>query len=448
MNRLVRRVVLATTILLPLIAVAPTAASSAPSLTFREIKITGNEFIVLQNTGTADIASLSDYWLGYVSDDASSAVAAFSQQLPAVSLAVGQAMLLTGNGAQNVCDASYVVKLSSSLSDTRGTLALWQQNGTTFSELTDPNQLVKWTSSSTVPTGEINIKQEAAPISYTNPVWYYSGTSWVVANADGCSLTTFSSPGDTVGTTAVSWPDNNIDPPAIIESLSGNETGPVLPVGDIGLNPPIITELLPNPTGTGNDGSEEFIELYNPNDADFDLAGFTLQTGIATAHNYIFPNGTMLPPNSFTAFYSSTTGLTLSNTSSQAVLFDPFGTILSQTDPYSSAKDGQAWALAKGMWYYTSMPTPNELNDISQPTSSIKTTTTKQAVAAVKGASTTRSSLGTTGSTSDEASQSSSKAHPYVLVAIGAVAVGYIAYEYRHDIANKIYQLRANRKAG
>ena len=55
-----------------------------------------------------------------------------------------------------------------------------------------------------------------------------------------------------------------------------------MPAADIGLSAPQISELLPNPAGTGNDATDEFIELYNPNDQPFDLSGFVLQTGLTT----------------------------------------------------------------------------------------------------------------------------------------------------------------------
>jgi hypothetical protein len=196
--------------------------------------------------------------------------------------------------------------------------------------------------------------------------------------------------------------------------------------------------LLPNPTGTGNDATDEFIELYNPNPAAFDLTGFTLQTGATTKHSYVFPAGTDLAPQSFTAFYSSVTGLSLSNTSGQADLLDPFGNKLSATDVYGTAKDGQAWSLANGKWYFTTAPTPNAANVVKQITIASKATTKGNSV--VKGVSTAASSA-------TNAAQAASPVpiHPLVLAAIAVLAVGYGVYEYRNDLANGIHQFRANR---
>src|SRR5206468_3869408 len=129
---------------------------------------------------------------------------------------------------------------------------------------------------------------------------------------------------------------------------------------DDGLKAPLITEIMPNPAGTGNDGVEEFIELYNPNPELFSLSGFNLQSGITSIHNYVFPVGAGIPANGFAVFYSLTTGLSMSNTNGQVRLLSPAGTQLSETDEYVNAKDGQAWALAGGKWQWTTHPTPGD----------------------------------------------------------------------------------------
>jgi hypothetical protein len=249
-------------------------------------------------------------------------------------------------------------------------------------------------------------------------------------------------------------------PPATVIDLAATESdadasAPTIPSVDIGLSAPQLTEILPNPTGTANDDTDEFIELYNPNGVAFDLSGFVLQTGTTTKHNYEFPDDTLLAPQSFTVFYSADTGLSLSNTSGQADLLDPFGNLLTQTDTYSTAKDGQTWALANGKWYWTTEATPNAANVIKQPVTATKastkttkatkaTTTSTAKSGSVQGAATTAASNGS----SDASSTTTAPTHPLVLAVIGILAVGYGIYEYRHDIANKIYEFRRNRRLG
>ncbi|MEO6761775.1 MAG: lamin tail domain-containing protein, partial [Candidatus Saccharimonadales bacterium] len=437
-------------------------ADPAPNLVFREIKITGDEFIVLQNTGTGDIAHLSDYWLGYNGDDLSPAPPV--QRLPDVRLATNQAILLSGGGTSETCDSSYITKLSPSLSDTKGSLALWQMSGASFNQLVN-RPVVSWAKSTKTkpisPDHSIDLYDES---DLTTPVWYYDDVidNWAVANTgEGCTL---SIPASNEGDDAVivaSWPENDTQPPAVIISLVDDgvaSTGLSLPAADVGLLPPQITELLPNPVGTGTDGTDEFIELYNPNPADFDLTGFILQTGLSTKHSYTFPPGVVLPAKGFMAFYSDQTGLSLSNTTSQADLEDPFGTVITMSDTYNSAKDGLGWALAKGEWYWTVRPTPsasNVINQSSDKKSSTGTTTPMPSHGLTGGATKAASiakpntSLNTTSSTSETSEVT--PIHGNVLALVAAAAVAYGLYEYRHDVANRYHQLkvyRANRRAG
>jgi hypothetical protein len=215
---------------------------------------------------------------------------------------------------------------------------------------------------------------------------------------------------------------------------------PQLPAADVGLAAPQLSELLPNPTGTGNDSSDEFIELYNPNDKPFDLTGFILQTGTTTTREYVFLEGTLLEPKGFKAFYAKDTKLTLSNTTGQANLFDPFGNAISGAATYSKAKDGITWAVAKGVWYWTTQATPGAANVIKQPTvkPGVKTTKTVTKNSATGG----KPSANTTTASFEEA-DSKSPIHGWVLALIAGGALLYGAYEYRHDVANRLFQLRA-----
>jgi hypothetical protein len=237
------------------------------------------------------------------------------------------------------------------------------------------------------------------------------------------------------------------EPPATIVSLGDSSTtdsaaAPVLPTSDIGLQAPRITELLPNPFGTGNDATDEFIELYNANSVEFDLTGFSLQTGLTTTHSYVFPAGTHLPPKAFVAFYSDVTSLSLSNTSSQVKLLDPFDNAIASTDPYASAKDGVAWALAKGKWYWTTSSTPGAANIITQPASVKKASSTKAAkTSAVKGAKTVKPVIATTGA-AGSGETTITPIRIWTLALVVGLALLYAAYEYRTDLANKFHGVR------
>jgi hypothetical protein len=231
----------------------------------------------------------------------------------------------------------------------------------------------------------------------------------------------------------------------VVPSVAGisttAEATATMPAADIGLPAPQISEVLPNPASPQTDSDDEFIELYNPGDKDFDLSGFILQTGTTTLHKYTIPDGTKITPKQFLAFFSADTGISLGNSSGQAALLDPGGSVLSQTDEYGTAKDGYSWVNADGLWQWTTTPTPNSINKITSPAekSSVKgnkttkKSSTKPAVA---------SSFGSSGGGSGGVIP---RLHPAILAGVGGAAVIYALYEYRHDLANQLYRFRRYR---
>ena len=420
-------------------------------LSLAEIKITGNEFILLQNNTGSSIASteLSNYWVyGFNGPDPTAAgVSSSTQQLPAASLAAGQTLLLGDGGA--TCGAAATDNLSISLNDSTGFLEVVHVSFSGGTLTQTAGDSVSWNSSTnggssaaasiTVPT---NTTAKASYADYrflnSSPAAYW----WQPATVDSsntCQLDVSAAP-------AVVNPGNQLTPsPPPPASVITATVSSGIPAGDVGLAAPQITELLPNPTGTGNDSTDEFIEIYNPNDTAFDLSGFTLETGLTTKHDFTFDDGSSIPPKTFAAFYSADTGLTLSNTGGQAWLLDPQGNIVSQSDSYATAKDGQSWSLANGVWYWTSSATPNLANQVVLASSTKAVTKGKTpTVAAVT------SSLNTAGSNSLQPNSKSTTAtpiHAWTLAVVGGAAILYATYEYRNDLQNNIYRLRKYRAA-
>ena len=281
-----------------------------------------------------------------------------------------------------------------------------------------------------------------------NPIVLSSGAgSWLSVQPDPgnpCSIVGTGTGSSTAIPTGLSQLLTSVEPSATILAAdsSGSASTPQMPAADIGLMAPTITEILPNPAGTGNDSTDEFIELYNPNTAVFDLNGFSLQSGTTSTHTFTFPSGTNLSPKGFTTFYSKTTGLSLSNTGGQVKLLDPFGNTLSSTDVYSTAGEGQSWALAKGSWYWTATLTPGKANVITQPA---KKKSSAKAVASKKKtskSSATNIKTAKTSSAGSASGASSTPIHLRTLAVVAGLALLYGAYEYRADLANHIYKLR------
>lgn len=211
---------------------------------------------------------------------------------------------------------------------------------------------------------------------------------------------------------------------------------------NVGKMAPVINEILPNPASPQTDADDEFIELYNPNDSVFDLSGFKLAFGSTSPRKYTFPEGTVLQPKEFKAFTSGDTSISLSNTQAQVWLLDPNEQVIAQSEPYTKAKDGQSWALDNGAWVWTSRVTPNEMNTISPAAGA---NSKDKNAAAVLGITDTGSGSGgsstATGSNPGQLDDST-PLHPYTLAVVGLAAVGYALYEYRHDIGNRLFQLR------
>jgi hypothetical protein len=459
MKRLIRYALLLATSILSLTIGWPGVASaiaplmSAPiGLSLLEVKITGDEYIMLQNNSTADISNLSSYWLTTYNNinPLTAGVSSSTQQLPTISLMAGQTLLLSAAPMQT-CSASVAGKLSVSLSDSGGFLQLATTNLNANGAIVQtPTDMVSWSS------GAAGVIQNM-PSSTKDPraayYRYLNGGSytWQQASLDttnSCQLNVLVAGG--LGSSSAVTPLTlaATSPPATILGTSGagnDEPSPQLPAADIGLSAPQLSELLPNPVGTGNDGTDEFIELYNPNAMVFDLSGFSLQTGTTTTHSYTFPDGTMIGATSFQAFYSEETKLSLSNTAGQVALLDPYENIISSTDMYTKAKDGEAWGQAKGKWYWTTQPTPGVANIIKQPISKKAATskTKKKPVkkAAVMGAKTNKLSTSSAASGLTESGEGS-PVHTWVLALIVGGALLYGAYEYRRDIANRLFQLR------
>jgi len=437
--------------------------TSPPSLVVSQLKITSSngQFITLYNT-TGSSLDMSKYQIEYFNNydltkATSTRLIGLSGTLPAHSY------YMVNDSQLQLCYQMSINSLSLGFSSTAGMIQVLSLSQTVPGASATPalQDYVAWTKTAangaqTLPANTNAFLQRQPQNAQHNPDVIMPGSgTWQVVQPDpnnACNLITgtgTSQPGIT-GLNVLLPPTQ---PPATITSLDlasdGSDNGavnPSLPTADIGLMSPQINELLPNPDGTGNDSTDEYIELYNPNDVSFDLSGFSLQTGITTFHQYIFPSGTIILPKSFVAYYSELTNLNLSNTSGQAKLLDPFGNSISLSQQYKTAKDGQAWALANGKWYWTTTLTPDKQNIIKQPlTAKSKASKSKTAVSkksipnAVKSSKTTAAKK-QTGSFVEDPSKM--PIHIWTLALVGALAILYGAYEYRVDLANRIYKFR------
>jgi uncharacterized membrane protein len=223
-----------------------------------------------------------------------------------------------------------------------------------------------------------------------------------------------------------------------------------------------ISELLPNPAAPDTDSNHEFIELFNPNDEDIDLTGYSLQTGTTFSHSFTIENQTV-PAHGYLVFTSGLSSLTLANTGGQARLLNAAGQVVASTDAYSDAAAGEAWAFSGKAWLWTTTLTPNLANvftlpqaEATKPTPVAKTAAKKSATkpaaktpktAKVAGAKVVKPNTAPVSGASSVTPPEVAQLHPTALASVAMLAIGYGAYEYKQDIANRIRKFRSNRAA-
>ncbi|HVX24332.1 MAG TPA: lamin tail domain-containing protein [Candidatus Saccharimonadales bacterium] len=427
-----------------------TTMTTSPSLIISQFKITSSngQFFTLFNTTDSPL-NLAAYQLEYF-NHYDLAKATTSKLIDLTGTLPPHSYFMVSDDTTRLCYQVTVQSASLGFSSTAGLVEVLALTQTTPGGLVVPQleDYVGW--SKTVTTGAQTLPTSSAgsllrqPLdSKGMPLLTEPGEgNWQVvqpSSTNPCQLVTAGSTSTLITQSSDLLPAT--EPSAVVGSLATvAPTGPVFPVGDKGLMMPLITELLPNPSGTGTDATNEFVEIYNPNATTFDLSGFSLQAGLTTHHHYVFPAGTNLPAKHFVAFYSNTTRLALSNTGGQVSLLDPFNKVLSTTAAYSTAKDGQAWARANGQWFWTNQPTPNKSNVVQQLNGKtvVQGAATSQRQSAAKGAAAGAPSAAST--VSDAADMS--PIHVGTLALVAGLALLYGAYEYRADLANRIQQCK------
>jgi uncharacterized protein YdeI (BOF family) len=119
-----------------------------------------------------------------------------------------------------------------------------------------------------------------------------------------------------------------------------------------------ITEVLPNPTG--DDTTDEFIEIQNRGSSPCDLAKYSLDDADGGSSPFVLP-ATSLGAGAYTAFYASTTHITLNNTGDSARILSNTSSIVSEVS-YTDSKEGESFASNESLFVWTTTPTPNAAN--------------------------------------------------------------------------------------
>ena len=218
----------------------------------------------------------------------------------------------------------------------------------------------------------------------------------------------------------------------------------------------LINEIYPNPNPEQSESTDEFIELYNPNNTLVDMNGWLIKD--SSGKTFIIKNKS-IDPMGYLSFYSSETGISLNNTGDIVDLYSPNSDLKDQTQDYSDAKEGLSWGLVNGAWAWNNATTPGATNSdsyveiiVPKAVATKSTTTKKQAVkkaTVAKKAAAKKPKATKLKSNKAQASNSSGDTEtapdiqskfaniwPWLMIVLGTATIGYGIYEYRPEITN------------
>lgn len=250
--------------------------------------------------------------------------------------------------------------------------------------------------------------------------------------------------------------DNNLDDYFITRNITPNsvpKTEIAAPDETISYSSLILSEIFPDPASPQTDSNDEFIEIYNPTDNEVDLSGWVLKDSGGTS--FVIKDKA-IAPHGYLAISAAESSISLNNTGDVISLFDPSGTLQDESVDYGAAESGLSWGFVGGTWVWTSTPTPNNSNSTAivlagQSTTAKKSTATKAKKAATKKVAKAKTAKAASAKIAKDASAqpnttSSSQNNnwwSWLLIALGLGTIGYGIYEYRPEIANFYYRLKA-----
>jgi len=102
----------------------------------------------------------------------------------------------------------------------------------------------------------------------------------------------------------------------------------------------VINELLPSPAGS--DATEEWIEIFNPNDFEVNLSGWKIQDTIGKTKIYTFPKETKISAKGFLVLKRPVSKITLNNEGDGLKLTDSDGKTIDEIS-YQKAEKGKSY---------------------------------------------------------------------------------------------------------
>lgn len=122
-----------------------------------------------------------------------------------------------------------------------------------------------------------------------------------------------------------------------------------------------VTEVLPNPSG--DDTTDEYIEIQNRGSAPCNLLGYSLDDIEGGSTPFTFPD-TSLAAGAYLATYASMTHITLNNTGDSVRILNSTAEVVSSVT-YTDSREAQSYALSGPSFSWTTTLTPNAANVIT-----------------------------------------------------------------------------------
>lgn len=337
----------------------PLAAGAAGGVVINEIKVGGaekatDEFVELYNAGSEDV-NLAGWRLS--KKTASGSLANLLTEFPSVTIPAHGFLLIAHNDYIGAAPKDFSYSTQSSIT-ADNTVILYSDNGKTVVDLVGMGSAGEGSNAVTPEPGQSIERKQVGSDSDNN------ANDFILRTVPTPKQTT----NDQQGIGSGGQGTENSDQGATSPPSTGER--PFAPTNII------ISELLPNPAGSDEEG--EWIELVNLGSTEVDLSDwsvedasgkhFTIKQGGAIASTTIAPNGYFLLPR-------SATGISLNNTDSETVkLLNPQESVAHTVTYSGTAKDNYSWARdAQGNYAWTTTPTAGASNVITQPEIVIKT---------------------------------------------------------------------------
>jgi len=114
----------------------------------------------------------------------------------------------------------------------------------------------------------------------------------------------------------------------------------------------------------GSDETGEWIEIYNSNNFEVDLAGWKIKDTAGTPKTFVIAENKKITGFGFLVFMRPETKITLNNDGDGVVLQNPNGENVDSVEFEKSTK-GVSFARFSSGWQWTNSPTPGEMNNPS-----------------------------------------------------------------------------------